>query len=109
MTGKADRDFVAMMIAHHQGAIDMEKAELHCGRDPAIRKLAPYIVAHAGEAHHARAALAGEARALSRSAPWQHAFRPAASPPHFSRPAPPGSAPICAPSCRSPGRAPPDR
>jgi uncharacterized protein (DUF305 family) len=27
-TGDVDRDFVAMMVPHHQGAVDMAKAEL---------------------------------------------------------------------------------
>jgi uncharacterized protein (DUF305 family) len=45
MTGDPDRDFVAMMIPHHAGAIDMAKVELQYGKDPAIRKLAKEIVA----------------------------------------------------------------
>lgn len=45
MTGDADRDFVAMMIPHHQGAIDMAQFELRHGRDPALRRLATEIVA----------------------------------------------------------------
>jgi uncharacterized protein (DUF305 family) len=45
MTGDADRDFVAMMIPHHQGAIDMAEFELRHGKDPAIRRLATDIVA----------------------------------------------------------------
>jgi len=32
-TGNPDRDFAAMMIPHHQGAIDMDKVELIYGRD----------------------------------------------------------------------------
>ncbi|TKC92223.1 DUF305 domain-containing protein [Trinickia terrae] len=43
-TGNADRDFVAHMIPHHQGAIDMAEVELKYGKDPAIRKLAADIV-----------------------------------------------------------------
>jgi uncharacterized protein (DUF305 family) len=45
MTGNPDRDFVAMMIPHHQGAIDMAGFELRHGKDPAIRGLARNIVA----------------------------------------------------------------
>jgi uncharacterized protein (DUF305 family) len=44
-TGDADRDFVTMMIPHHQGAIDMAKIELEFGKDPEIRKLAEAVVA----------------------------------------------------------------
>ncbi len=44
-TGDVDKDFVTMMIPHHQGAIDMAKVELQYGKDPAIKKLAETIVA----------------------------------------------------------------
>ena len=45
MTGDPDHDFVAMMIPHHQGAIDMANFELQHGKDPTLRKLAHDIVA----------------------------------------------------------------
>jgi uncharacterized protein (DUF305 family) len=44
MTGEADKDFVMMMIPHHQGAIDMAKVELQYGKDPMLRKLAQDII-----------------------------------------------------------------
>jgi len=43
-TGDADRDFVAMMIPHHQGAVDMAKIELQYGNDPALKKMAEQII-----------------------------------------------------------------
>jgi uncharacterized protein (DUF305 family) len=43
-TGDPDKDFVTMMIPHHQGAIDMAKVELQYGKDPALRKMAAKIV-----------------------------------------------------------------
>jgi uncharacterized protein (DUF305 family) len=44
-TGDADRDFVAMMVPHHQGAVDMAKAELKYGHNEQLRRLAQEIVA----------------------------------------------------------------
>jgi len=43
-TGDPDRDFARMMIAHHQGAIDMALAELRYGKDKRLRRLAQQIV-----------------------------------------------------------------
>ena len=43
-TGDVDRDFVAMMVPHHQGAIDMAKAELRYGKNEQLRRLAQEII-----------------------------------------------------------------
>ena len=43
-TGDVDRDFVAMMVPHHQGAIDMAKAELKYGHNEQLRRMAQEIV-----------------------------------------------------------------
>jgi uncharacterized protein (DUF305 family) len=44
MNGNVDHDFASMMIPHHQGAIDMAKAELIYGKDPVIRRMAQEIL-----------------------------------------------------------------
>jgi uncharacterized protein (DUF305 family) len=44
-TGNADQDFVAMMLPHHQGAVDMAKIELQYGHDAQLKRLARAIVA----------------------------------------------------------------
>lgn len=38
-------DSLAMMIPHHQGAIDMGRLQLMYGKDPLVRKLAEDIIA----------------------------------------------------------------
>lgn len=40
MSGDPDRDFAAMMVRHHQGAIDMANLELKYGKDAEMRKMA---------------------------------------------------------------------
>jgi uncharacterized protein (DUF305 family) len=44
-TGDADRDFVAHMIPHHAGAVEMAKVELKYGKDAKLRMLASDIIA----------------------------------------------------------------
>jgi uncharacterized protein (DUF305 family) len=39
-----DRDFAAMMIPHHLGAVDMAKVELQFGKNPILRRLAQGII-----------------------------------------------------------------
>jgi hypothetical protein len=43
-TGDVDFDFSAMMIPHHQGAIDMALAELRYGKNEQLRRIAQEIV-----------------------------------------------------------------
>src|SRR5258707_14808096 len=43
--GDIDRDFVEMMVPHHQGSVDMAKTELKYGRNEQLRRLAQQIVA----------------------------------------------------------------
>src|SRR5690242_20570795 len=39
-SGDVDTDFVAMMVPHHQGAIEMARAELRYGMNEPLRRMA---------------------------------------------------------------------
>ena len=43
-SGDVDADFAAMMIPHHQGAIEMAQAELRYGRNERLRRMAQEII-----------------------------------------------------------------
>lgn len=44
-TGNPDIDFLAMMIPHHEGAVEMARLVLIHGKDPLTRRLAEEIIA----------------------------------------------------------------
>ena len=44
-TGNVDVDFLAMMIPHHAGAVDMARLVLQHGHDPVTRQMAEEIIA----------------------------------------------------------------
>ena len=48
-SGDVDRDFMRMMIAHHQGAIDMALVLLKYGHDEKLRRLAQSIIVEQGQ------------------------------------------------------------
>jgi uncharacterized protein (DUF305 family) len=67
-TGDVDRDFVAMMVPHHQGAVDMANAELKYGHNEQLRRLAQEIVtSQEQEIPAMRNALNGERSSATRS------------------------------------------
>ena len=43
-SGNVDADFTAMMIPHHQGAIDMAVAELRHGHNEQLKRIAQEII-----------------------------------------------------------------
>jgi ribosomal protein L16 Arg81 hydroxylase len=81
--GDADRDFAAMMIPHHQGAVEMAEAELRFGHDPVLRRLAQGIVVEQQqEIAVMRQALAALLPALPMDAPASSRNTPNAMPMH---------------------------
>jgi uncharacterized protein (DUF305 family) len=43
-TDDIDRDFVVMMVPHHQSAIDMARSYLHYGHNEELRRVAQEII-----------------------------------------------------------------
>ena len=81
-TGDVDRDFVAMMVPHHQGAIDMAQAELRYGHNEQLRRLAQEIVVNQQQEIAVMRLAVGDQLPLSAVSPATSA--PASSPPPMS-------------------------
>ena len=79
-TGDVDSDFVAMMVPHHQGAIDMAIAVLRYGRNAQIRRLAQEIIVPQQQEIAAMRLAVGESPLPSVPSPTQPAPRPAPDP-----------------------------
>jgi len=80
-SGDVDRDFVEMMIPHHQGAIDMAKAELRFGRNEQLRRIAQEIIVDQQQEIAAMRLALGDAPPPSAPAPTQ----PSAPPTHHHK------------------------
>jgi YVTN family beta-propeller protein len=82
-SGDVDRDFAAMMIPHHQGAIDMAKAELRHGHNELLRRIAQEIIVDQQQEIGAMRLALGDAQPGSTSSPGpsQPTGRAPAAPP----------------------------
>jgi hypothetical protein len=72
-SGDIDRDFVAMMSPHHQGAIDMAIAELRYGKNEQLRRIAQEIIVDQMQEIAAMKLAIGEPAANVTPAPTQQA------------------------------------
>ncbi len=79
-SGNVDQDFAAMMIPHHQGAIDMALAELRYGRNERLRRIAQEIVVEQQQEIAAMRLALGQPLPPSAAAPTQSPARSAAKP-----------------------------
>jgi uncharacterized protein (DUF305 family) len=78
-SGDVDRDFVEMMVPHHQGAVDMAQAELKYGHNEQLRRLASEIVANQQQEIVGMRNAVSEGRSSSVQSPEQSAARTAGS------------------------------
>jgi hypothetical protein len=81
-TGDVDHDFVEMMIAHHQGAIDMAQAQLRYGKNETLRRISQEIIVEQLQEISAMRLALGQPLPASVASPDQ--TDPLASPNHHS-------------------------
>ena len=77
-TGDIDRDFVAMMVPHHQGAIDMAVLQLRYGKNEQLRRIAQEIIVGQMQEIAAMKLAIGEQAPVPLPAPTQTDQAPAA-------------------------------
>ena len=75
-TGDVDRDFVAMMVPHHQGAVEMAKAELKYGHNELLRRLSKEIIANQQQEITVMRLAVDDERPLPEDSPAQPAATP---------------------------------
>jgi hypothetical protein len=78
-TGDVDRDFVAMMNPHHQGAIDMAVIELRYGKNEQLRRIAQEIIVDQMQEIAAMKLAIGESATDTTPAPTQPQSVPVAN------------------------------
>jgi uncharacterized protein (DUF305 family) len=79
-SGDVDHDFAAMMIPHHQGAIDMAQAELRYGHNEQLRRIAQEIIVEQQQEIVAMRLALGQPLPPSVAAPDQPSNRSAPAP-----------------------------
>ena len=79
-SGDIDRDFVAMMAPHHQGAIDMAVIELRYGNNEQLRRIAQEIIVSQLQEIAAMKLAIGEQVVASAPAPTQPDKAPVSAP-----------------------------
>lgn len=77
-SGDVDRDFVALMVPHHQGAIDMAVALVRHGRNEQLKRLAQEIIVTQQQEIAAMRLAVGEQLPPSVPSPTQPSLGPAA-------------------------------
>ena len=70
-SGHVDEDFVAMMVPHHQAAIDMAQSELRYGHDDQLRRIAQEIIVEQQQEIAAMRLAVGQPLPPSKSSPDQ--------------------------------------
>jgi hypothetical protein len=80
-TGDVDADFVAMMVPHHQGAIDMAQSLLRYGRNEQLRRIAQEIIVEQQQEIAAMRLALGQPLRPSVAAPDQPSARSAQTAP----------------------------
>jgi hypothetical protein len=75
-SGDVDRDFVEVMIPHHQGAIDMAAAELQYGHNEQLKRIAQEIIVDQQQEIAAMRLALGDPLPPSAPAPTQSGVRP---------------------------------
>jgi hypothetical protein len=79
-SGDIDRDFVAMMAPHHQGAIDMAVIELRYGKNEQLRRIAQEIIVSQLQEIAAMKLAIGEQVVATAPAPTQPDKAPVSAP-----------------------------
>jgi hypothetical protein len=75
-TGNVDKDFVDMMVPHHQGAIDMAVAYLRYGHNEQLRRIAQEIIVSQQQEIPAMRLAVGEPLPPSAPSPTQGSAAP---------------------------------